>query len=54
VYILIWIGLLTSPEIMINLFHTYLGMILFLIYFLLFMKYIYPDLLTKGFKHGFN
>ena len=41
VYILILIGVLISPELTIKLFHTYLGMILFVIYFAVFWKVLY-------------
>lgn len=41
VFLLILVGLLINPHIMATLFHTYLGLILFVIFFLLFMKYLY-------------
>lgn len=41
VYLLILIGVLTSPQVTIQLFHTYLGMILFIIYFTVFWKFTY-------------
>lgn len=41
VYILILVGLLISPRLSATLFHTYLGMILFMIYFFLFWKASY-------------
>lgn len=44
VFILIMVGLLISPQIMAALFHTYLGMVLFIVYFLLFLKFIYKRL----------
>lgn len=44
VYILVLVGVLWSPMVAIRLFHTYLGMLLFVIYFLLFLKLVYPGL----------
>lgn len=44
VYILILIGVLYSPDLSLKLFHTYLGMIFFIIYFGLFMKFFYNRL----------
>lgn len=44
VFTLILIGLTISPQVMAALFHTYLGMVLFIIYFLLFLKFIYKKL----------
>jgi exosortase/archaeosortase family protein len=41
VYLVILIGVLVSPKIAMELFHTYAGMILFLMYFGLFMKFFY-------------
>lgn len=41
VYLLILIGVLISPELTIKLFHTYLGMVLFIVYFILFWKFLY-------------
>lgn len=44
VYLLVLIGVLWSPELAVNLFHTYLGMVLFVIYFFFFLKFVYPAL----------
>lgn len=41
VYILVMVGAYISPELSIKLFHTYLGMILFILYFFLFWKLFY-------------
>ena len=41
VYLLILIGVLTNPQVTIQLFHTYLGMILFIIYFTIFWRFTY-------------
>lgn len=41
VFLLILAGVLISPKITAQLFHTYLGMVLFIIYFLLFLKFFY-------------
>jgi exosortase/archaeosortase family protein len=41
VYLLVIIGVLISPELAVQLFHTYAGMILFIIYFVLFWKLTY-------------
>lgn len=41
VYLIILIGVLISPDIALKLFHTYAGMILFLLYFGIFMKFFY-------------
>ena len=47
VFLLILIGVLINPQIMAALFHTYLGLILFVIFFFLFMKFGYPFLKNK-------
>lgn len=47
VYILILIGALISPKIAIGLFHTYAGMILFIVYFGIFWTLMYKRLLKK-------
>jgi len=47
VYLLILIGVLISPQLALNLFHTYAGMILFIIYFTLFWMKAYKWLLRK-------
>jgi len=44
VFLLIMVGVLINPQIMSELFHTYLGLVLFIIYFFLFLKYGYPHL----------
>lgn len=41
VYILVMVGAYISPELSIKLFHTYLGMILFIAYFFIFWKLFY-------------
>lgn len=41
VYLIIWSGLIFSPELAGKLFHTYLGMVLFLGYFILLLKISY-------------
>ena len=47
VYGIIWSGLIFSPHIASTLFHTYLGMVLFLIYFILILKIGYKRILKK-------
>jgi exosortase/archaeosortase family protein len=42
VFLLILVGVLINPHIMTVLFHTYLGLLLFVVYFILFMKVGYP------------
>jgi len=44
VYIIVLVGVLWSPDIAVQLFHTYLGMVLFIVYFLLFIRFIFPRL----------
>lgn len=44
VYLLVLFGVLISPELTVKLFHTYLGMILFIIYFALFWRLFYNKL----------
>jgi exosortase/archaeosortase family protein len=44
VYLLYLIGILWSPNLALELFHTYAGLVLFLGYFLLFVKFLYPKL----------
>jgi len=41
VYILILAGVFVSPELTVTLFHTYIGMIFFIIYFILFWRFLY-------------
>jgi exosortase/archaeosortase family protein len=41
VYLLIIIGAYISPDLSVNLFHTYLGMVLFIIFFFIFWKLFY-------------
>jgi exosortase/archaeosortase family protein len=41
VYVLILAGVLVSPELTVTLFHTYIGMIFFIIYFILFWRFLY-------------
>lgn len=48
VYLLMLIGILISPGLAINLFHTYAGMILFIIYFLVFWKLFYKWMKMKS------
>jgi len=45
VYGIILAGVWISPEIAAKLFHTYLGMILFMVYFVIFLTWAYPSLL---------
>ncbi len=45
VYLLILVGVYFSPQIMLKLFHTYLGMVLFMIYFGAFWAIFYKRLL---------
>ncbi len=45
VYLLILVGVFTNPQTTIQLFHTYLGMILFIIYFTLFWRASYKWML---------
>ncbi len=47
VYILVMIGAYISPDLSIKLFHTYLGMILFILYFFLFWRLFYPRIKKK-------
>ena len=44
VYILILVGVYISPKLALQLFHTYLGMVLFIAYFFLFLKLTTPYL----------
>lgn len=44
VYLLIYIGLVFSPKITFELFHTYLGLVLFMLYFLAFLYFVYPKM----------
>ncbi|MFA9289391.1 MAG: archaeosortase/exosortase family protein [Weeksellaceae bacterium] len=44
VYLIVLIGVEWSADIAIRLFHTYLGMVFFVIYFLGFLRFIYPRL----------
>jgi len=48
VYIIIQAGFIFSPQIAAQFFHTYLGMILFLGYFLIIIKTLYPQTLQKN------
>jgi exosortase/archaeosortase family protein len=41
VYLIILVGVVYSPELAISLFHTYAGMIFFILYFAIFMKLFY-------------
>jgi exosortase/archaeosortase family protein len=41
VYLLVLIGVLISPQLAATLFHTYAGMVLFIVYFLLFLRFVY-------------
>jgi exosortase/archaeosortase family protein len=41
VYVLILAGVFVSPELTVTLFHTYIGMVLFIIYFMLFWRFLY-------------
>lgn len=47
VYILIYLGVLFNPEVSVTLFHTYLGLVLFLIYFFGFLYFFYPAIHNK-------
>ena len=47
VYLLILIGVLFSPDLALKLFHTYAGMILFIIYFVVFWKLFYRSMIYK-------
>lgn len=47
VFLLILIGIYVSPQLSATLFHTYLGMILFIIYFGIFWKFLYHWLTTR-------
>lgn len=47
VYAIICAGLIFSPQTAATLFHTYLGMILFLGYFVIFLKFNYHKILKK-------
>lgn len=47
VFLLIWIGVEISPQLSQQLFHTYLGMVLFIVYFATLMKIGYPWLLKQ-------
>lgn len=44
VYVLILIGVIFSPKLTLQLFHTYLGMVLFIFYFLIFLKFGYKNI----------
>jgi exosortase/archaeosortase family protein len=48
VYMLIWIGVVVSPKLALELFHTYAGMVLFIIYFILFLKFFYRWMQVKN------
>ena len=48
VYVLMLIGILISPQVAIRLFHTYAGMVLFILYFALFWSIMYKRLLKKN------
>lgn len=47
VYVIIQAGVLFNPEIAAKLFHTYLGMILFMVYFFLFWTWSAPNVIQK-------
>lgn len=47
VYLLILIGVVISPDLALSLFHTYAGMVLFIIYFLIFLKISYKRMLRN-------
>lgn len=47
VYMLMLIGILISPTLAIRLFHTYAGMVLFIVYFAAFWSMMYKKLLKK-------
>ncbi len=47
VYLLVLIGVLWSPVVAVKLFHTYAGMVFFIVYFLGFYKYIYGTFKRK-------
>ncbi len=48
VYLLVVIGVLWSPEVAIKLFHTYAGMILFIVYFLAFYTRVWTTFQKKS------
>lgn len=48
VYLIVLIGAVYSPKLALELFHTYAGMVLFIIYFLLFLKFFYPKISKKS------
>ncbi len=48
VFLLILVGVLISPDVMVALFHTYLGMVLFVIYFLVFLIFGYKRMKKKN------
>lgn len=48
VYILILVGIYISPKLALQLFHTYLGMVLFIVYFYFFLKICGPYLHKKN------
>ncbi len=47
VYILILIGVVISPQLALQLFHTYAGLVLFVVYFFLFWKVFYKNLIIR-------
>lgn len=47
VYLLIVVGVTISPELALTLFHTYAGMIMFIIYFAIFLKIVYKKILKN-------
>ncbi len=51
VYGIIWAGLIFSPQIAAELFHTYLGMIFFLLYFVFIVKYFYKYVINEKNKN---
>lgn len=53
VFLLILVGVLINPQVMAALFHTYLGLILFVIYFFVFLRFGYGWLKRKD-SHGSN
>jgi exosortase/archaeosortase family protein len=50
VYLLLVVGVLYSEEFAIGAFHSNIGWILFLVYFLTFLYFIYPHLLIRKLK----
>ena len=52
VFFIILVGMFYSPDIAAKLFHTYLGMVLFIIYFFVVWRFTYPFILKKHKKQS--